>query len=147
MTVVRPMTEADIVEVIDMWVATWQAAYPAIDFEARRGWIEDRLAELEQTGSQPFVAVADGAVAGLVTVNFATGYLDQFAVATDMQGKGIASKLLAQARSLTQTLELHVNRDNDRAIAFYKKHGFSVAGESINPHSGAPIYLMRWERS
>lgn len=147
MTVVRPMTEADIVEVIDMWVATWQAAYPAIDFEARRGWIEDRLAELEQTGSQPFVAVTDGAVAGLVLVNPATGYLDQFAVATDMQGKGIASKLLAQARSLTRALELYVNRDNDRAIAFYKKHGFSVAGESINPHSGAPIYLMRWERS
>lgn len=147
MTVVRPMTEADIAEVTDMWVATWQAAYPAIDFEARRGWIEDRLAELEQTGSHPFVAVTDGAVSGLMLINPSTGYLDQFAVATDMQGKGIASKLLAQARSLTQTLELHVNRDNDRAIAFYKKHGFSVAGESINPHSGAPIYLMRWERS
>jgi putative acetyltransferase len=130
-----------------MWVATWQAAYPAIDFEARRGWIEDRLIELEQTGSQPFVAVADGAVAGLVLVNLSTGYLDQFAVATDMQGKGIASKLLAQARSLTPMLELHVNCDNGRAIAFYQKNGFAVAGESINPHSGAPIYLMRWEQS
>lgn len=146
MTVVRPMTEADLADVIDMWVATWQAAYPAIDFEARRGWIEDRLVELEQTGSRSFVAVTDGTVVGLVLVNASTGYLDQFAVATSMQGKGIASRLLTQARSLTPVLELHVNQDNARAIAFYRKQGFVVAGEAINPSSGAPIYLMRWEK-
>jgi putative acetyltransferase len=141
---IRPMTEADLSAVLDMWIASWQAAYPNIDFAARRGWAEDRFAELEQTGSQSFVAEAEGQIVGLVTVNPATGYLDQLAVAAAMQGQGIAERLLTQARALTPLLELHVNRDNARAIAFYRKHGFTVTGESTNPRSGAPIYLMRW---
>ena len=144
---IRPMTEADLPDVLDMWVATWQAAYPNIDFEARRGWTEDRFAELEQSGSESFVAEVDGAVAGLVMVNPLTGYLDQFAVATAMQGQGIAGRLLEQARTLSPFLDLHVNKDNARAIAFYKKQGFVVTGESTNPRSGAPIYLMRWEKT
>ncbi len=40
---VRPMMPADLPETIDVWVAAWQAAYPAIDFEARRGWTVDRI--------------------------------------------------------------------------------------------------------
>ena len=41
-------------------------------------------------------------------------------------------------------LDLHVNRDNARAIRFYEKHGFAVSGEEANPRSGAPIYKMSW---
>ena len=49
--------------------------------------------------------------------------------------------LLAEAKRLSPgRLELHVNQDNARAIAFYRKHGFAVAGEDVNPRSGAPIY-------
>ena len=36
--VIRPMQPADLPEALDVWVAAWQAAYPAIDFNARRGW-------------------------------------------------------------------------------------------------------------
>lgn len=147
MSIVRPMTEADLPDVLDMWVATWQVAYPKIDFAARRGWAEDRFAELEQSGSRSFVAEAGGSIVGLVMVNPATGYLDQFAVATAMQGQGVAGELLAQAKVLAPLLELHVNKDNARAIAFYRKQGFDVAGEATNPASGAPIYLMRWTSS
>ena len=143
---IRPMTDADLPAVIDMWVGTWQAAYPSIDFEARRGWTENRFAELAQAGARSFIAEADGEIAGFVMINPATGYLDQIAVATTMQGEGVADSLLAQARALCPTIELHTNKDNARAIRFYEKHGFVVTGESTNPRSGAPIYLMRWER-
>jgi hypothetical protein len=37
MLVVRPMLPEDLPETLDMWVAAWQAAYPSIDFAARRG--------------------------------------------------------------------------------------------------------------
>ena len=37
-----------------------------------------------------------------------------------------------------------VNKDNDRAIAFYRKHGFVYFGEGANPVSGRPVDLMRW---
>jgi putative acetyltransferase len=142
---VRPMLPADLPEMIDMWVAAWQAAYPAIDFEARRGWTVDRIIELERTGSSSVVVLQGGAIVGALVVNPQTGYLDQIVVATRHQGSGIAEVLLEEARRLSPArLDLHVNQDNARAIRFYEKHGFTKTGEDLNPRSGAPIYKMSW---
>jgi putative acetyltransferase len=142
---VRPMLPADMPEMLDIWVAAWRAAYPAIDFEARRGWAVDHIAELERTGSQTIVALTDGRVVGALVVNPATGYLDQIVAALSYQGRGVSDALLADARRLSPTgLDLHVNQDNARAIRFYEKNGFKVTGEDVNPRSGAPIYQMSW---
>ena len=43
-------------------------------------------------------------------------------------------------------LDLLVNKDNGRAIAFYEKHGFEMAGDDVNPVSGRPVFRMRWPR-
>jgi putative acetyltransferase len=143
---VRPMLADDLAETLDMWVAAWQAAYPAIDFAARRGWTKDRVAELERTGSRSLIALRDNRIIGALVVNPQTGYLDQLVVATTDQGRGVAAILLAQARRLSPAvLDLHVNQDNARAIGFYQKHGFVTVAEDVNPRSGAPIYRMRWK--
>jgi len=143
--VIRPMQPADLPETLDVWVAAWQAAYPAIDFEARRNWTVDRIAELEGTGSLSLIATVGDCIVGAMVLNPGTGYLDQIVVATEHQGSGIAAALLAEARRLSKAgLDLHVNQDNARAIRFYEKHGFRKAGEDINPRSGAPIFRMQW---
>ncbi len=49
--------------------------------------------------------------------------------------------LLDDAKRLSPArLDLQVNKDNARAIAFYEKHGFVMAGEGVNPVSGRPVY-------
>jgi len=144
--IVQPMRPDDLAEVLDVWVAAWQAAYPAIDFEARRGWTVERIAELTRTGSRTLVVRDGGRIVGAMVVNPDTGYLDQIVVATERQGRGIADLLLAEARRLSPGgLHLHVNQDNARAIGFYEKHGFARTGEDVNPRSGAPIYKMSWQ--
>src|SRR5947208_2916866 len=95
------MLAEDLPELLDLWVESWQAAYPSIDFSARRDWAQTRLAELQREGSWVFVAQAEGQLVGLVTVEPGTGYIDQIAVATASQRRGIASRLIAAARGVS----------------------------------------------
>jgi putative acetyltransferase len=58
---------------------------------------------------------------------------------------GVAAALLTQAKLISpKGLDLHVNKDNERAIGFYAKHGFVVSGGAINWRSGAPVHKMSW---
>jgi putative acetyltransferase len=52
---------------------------------------------------------------------------------------------MAEAKRLSpHGLDLKVNADNVRAIRFYEKQGFVIAGEDVNPLSGAAIRKMSW---
>jgi putative acetyltransferase len=90
------------------------------------------------------IAELNGALAGFVTVDEA-GYLDQIVVAPEAWGSDVAVALIDAAKRISPTrLDLLVNQDNARAIRFYEKHGFAVAGIDTNPRSGAPLYRMSW---
>jgi putative acetyltransferase len=142
----RPYTAADEAAAIELWRQTWQEAYPAIDFAARVDWWRERWRSELVPSASIIVAEAAGVLVGFVTVNAATGYLDQIVVAPQHWGAGIAEMLLDAAKRLSPAqVELHVNQDNARAVRFYRKQGFAVAGEDVNARSGAPVYLMKWK--
>ena len=142
----RPMRFADRPAALDLWVTAWQAAYPAIDFEARRAWMAERLDDHARQGAQCIVALSGDRMVGLLVIEVAAAYLEQIAVDREYLGRGIAETLLVEAKRLCPAgFGLHVNQDNARAIRFYKKHGLSTIGEDVNPRSGAPIYKMRWQ--
>ena len=91
------------------------------------------------------VAEADDMVVGFVTVDPTSFDLDQIVVAPEVQGKGVASALIAEAKRISPGgLDLHVNTDNVRAIRFYEKEGFVISGEALNWRSGAPVHKMSW---
>lgn len=145
-TTLRAYTTADETAAIELWRQTWQEAYPAIDFSARLDWWRERWRGELVPSAAITVAEAAGTLVGFVTVNRDTGYLDQIVVAPNHWGAGAAEMLLGEAKRLSPgRLALHVNQDNARAVRFYQKHGFAIAGEDVNPRSGAPVYLMKWE--
>lgn len=140
----RDYRPADEFAAVELWRRSWQQAYPAIDFSARLDWWRARWRGEIIRRARVRVAEIDNALVGFVTVD-QTGYLDQIVVAPEAWGSGVAAALIAEAQRLAPDgLELHVNVDNDRAIAFYRKHGFTLAGNDINPHSGAAVFIMRW---
>ena len=90
-------------------------------------WTRDQVVE-ELTGpgragwvSSNSTGVVDGYV--ITWTNGDTTDLQRIAVEPVMQGRGLAAELLAAARPETPML-LEVAEDNERAIAFYRKHGF-----------------------
>jgi putative acetyltransferase len=87
----------------------------------------------------------DGVMEGFVTVDSKSGYLDQIVVAPEFWGSNVAALLLDAGKRVSPArLDLLVNQDNGRAIAFYEKHGFEMAGDDVNPVSGRPVFRMRW---
>jgi putative acetyltransferase len=143
---VRSLTDADFPSLADLWVASWQEAMPGIDFEARRGWLLDHLRDLLKAGSATICAF-DGSnrLLGFVTIDPATGYLDQLAVAPSAKGKGTAGLLLNEARRLSPAgIILEVNKENPRAIAFYEREGFVKIAEGTNVLSGLKTLRLRW---
>jgi len=150
----RRYVVADEAAAIELWRRAWQAAYPDIDFSARLAWWRERWRNELVPACTIMVAEAGGHAAtrgellGFVTVEPRTGYLDQIVVAPEAWGSRAATILLDAAKRIAPSgLELHVNRDNGRAIRFYEKHGFAVSGEDVNPRSGAPIYRMSWRQA
>lgn len=130
---------------IALWLRTWQAAYPQIDFAARLDWWRQRWRNEIVPAAEIVVAEIGGAIVGFVTVDPRTLYLDQIVVAPESWGSGIGTALIDAAKTISPSgLDLDVNVDNARAIRFYAKYGFVVRSSGVNPKSGNPIYRMSW---
>jgi putative acetyltransferase len=141
----RPYAPDDEEAAIELWRRTWELAYPRINFNARVDWWRRRWREELVPVATITVAETDGDLIGFVTVDPLSFDLDQIVVAPEAWGMGVASALIAEAKRISPAgLDLHVNTDNVRAIRFYEKQGFVLAGEALNWRSGAPVHKMSW---
>jgi putative acetyltransferase len=141
----RRYRAADEDAAIELWRRTWQVAYPDIDFAARTDWWRKRWRGELVPQAAIVVAETDGALAGYVTVDPRSGYLDQIVVDPEHWGGEIATALLDEAKRISPSrLDLLVNKDNARAIRFYEKRGFVLAGDGANTVSGRPVHKMKW---
>jgi putative acetyltransferase len=130
---------------IALWQATWQQAYPSIDFAARVAWWRERWRNELVPNAAIIVAEQAGALIGFVTID-AKGYLDQLVVSPAQWGSKLADALVGEAkRRSPDGVTLLVNKDNARAIRFYQRNGFVHAGEDVNPTSGRPVLKMAWK--
>lgn len=141
----RPYAPADEDAAIALWQATWQRAYPAIDFAARVPWWRERWRNELTRNAAIVVAEQSGELVGFVTIDTG-GYLDQLVVGPAHWGGDIANALMNEAKRLSPGgITLLVNTDNARAIRFYARNGFAHAGDDVNPTSGRPVKKMAWE--
>jgi putative acetyltransferase len=141
----RPYRADDEDAAIELWQATWQQAYPSIDFAARVAWWRERWRNELVPNAAIIVAEQAGALIGFVTID-AKGYLDQLVVSPAQWGSKLADTLVGEAkRRSPDGVTLLVNKDNARAIRFYQRNGFVHAGEDVNPTSGRPVLKMAWK--
>jgi putative acetyltransferase len=130
---------------VALWLRTWQATYPALDFAERLDWWRERWRHELLPIAEVVIAEANGSMIGFVTIDTATRYLDQLVVAPEYWGAGVGQDLIAEAKRLSPSgVDLDVNVDNARALAFYRKCGFAITGDGKNPITGRPIHRMSW---
>jgi putative acetyltransferase len=129
---------------VALWLRTWQATYPALDFAERLDWWRERWRHELLPVAEIVIAEANGMI-GFVTIDTVTRYLDQLVVAPEYWGAGVGLDLIAEAKRLSPSgVDLDVNVDNERALAFYRKCGFAITGDGKNPITGRPIHRMSW---
>ena len=139
------MRDVDMPALADMWVESWRDVFPDIDFEARRTWFSDRMAAHRAAGVRIAVAENASALQGFISVDIASQFIDQLAVARAALGRGVAQALIAEARRLSpRRLLLDVNEANTRAVRFYQRQGFEVIGTGVSETSGLPLLRMQW---
>jgi putative acetyltransferase len=137
-------------ELLALWVAAWRATYADIAFEARCPWLLDHLAQLEAVGGRTLCLWEEepACLAGFVTIDPATGWLDQLCVHPERFGGGVAQELLRAAREVSPSrVRLDVNADNTRALRFYEREGFVCVGDGESSKSGRRTLVLEWTPS
>ncbi len=141
----RAYAESDWPALLALWVESWSATRPEIDFFARKTWLAELFGRTRADGGKIVVAEDAGGLMGFVLFDPRKRWLEQIALAPRAFGSGAAQALLAQAKAACpEGFGLDVNADNFRALAFYRHEEFVWAGEGKNPLSGLPIVVLRW---
>lgn len=140
----RPLSQPDLPLLTDLWVRSWKTLKLDIDFDARRAWLPQHLTALMAGGTKVIAAYAPE-LAGFVTIDPGSGWLDQICVDPEHFGRNVAKELLNDAKShAPRGVDLDVIEMNARAIRFYLKEGFKIVGHGVSPRSNLKTLLMRW---
>ena len=143
MTMVRPFAPADLDWVMEIWLAANLQAHCFVPAEYWTGNAPQVRRQLPQ--AELHVYEAGGAVLGFAGLQ--GDYLAGIFVDDSARGRGVGRQLLDRCKALHPALTLHVYRQNPRAAAFYRREGFAVAAEGIDPDTGQPELTMVWRRA
>lgn len=132
-------------ELMDLWLSVSCSAHafiPADYWRSSAPWVRERCFSRAET----FLEEQAGRVRGFLSV-MPDGYIGALFVREEEQGKGIGGRLLAHCQTRFDRLTLGVYRENLRAVAFYKRAGFSILTEQIDQATGHGEYTMFWRRA
>ncbi len=131
---VRPYADGDFDYLVLRWHETNLLSYSYVE-EHRRHTLEQAKAFFRNkllSSCVVWVAEQSGALLGLLALE--APWIRQFAVFPEHQRQGVGTALLRQARACSPAeLRLFTFRRNDKARAFYEKHGFTVVALGISP--------------
>jgi len=159
MTRIRAMTTNDLADVSRLLGQSWRRTYAPIMGDETVASLSDEkhapdrlAAELDDEDKMSFVAErADGSIAGYAMAAMdkkGDVMLERLHIEPQAFGSGLAVDLLhavLAAHAGIPSIALEVIEGNDRAIAFYRKHGFEVVERREAAHGvgGHASLIMR----
>lgn len=143
---IRRYAADDFDSLVAGWHATNRASYPYVA-EHQRHTLDDARAFFAQVlvpRCEIWVAHVDGDPCGLIARE--GPWIRQLAVFPPWQRRGVGGALLAAARAAAPgELRLFTFRRNERALAFYARHGFVPVAFGVSPApESEPDVELRW---
>ncbi|MGC5615312.1 GNAT family N-acetyltransferase [Georgenia sp. Z1491] len=152
---IRPATVLDAEVIAELHARAWRATYGgAVDADR----LDERLADYPRTwrelladdggGAATWLAHRDGAAVGFLRASAVGGgevrslRLESMYLDVDEQGSGTADNLMTMALGDAPAF-LWVWRDQERARAFYRRHGFVEDGETGSFETLPTVRMVR----
>ncbi|MCC8088355.1 MAG: GNAT family N-acetyltransferase [Rikenellaceae bacterium] len=129
-------------ELVNIWEASVRATHDFIteeDIRLYKNYVKSVLNETEVYG----ITNENGIILGFTAVS--DGKIEMLFIRPEDAGRSYGSKLLRYAIAFRGVHTLDVNEQNPKAVEFYRRHGFKVAGiEELDP-SGKPYPILHLE--
>ncbi len=140
--VIRPFTDNDLGDVLDVW---YRASVEAHSFLTESFFEAERLQIAEQwlPSSETLVSESDGRVVGFVSMlgNEVGGIF----VDPAHQRRGVGSALMDAVTASRRHVVLDVFEANAIGRSFYAAYGFRDIGSSAEETTGLPLMRLRYD--
>lgn len=141
---IRKMQESDSARVMDIWLTSTIKAHP---FVKQNYWIKHYRTvknKYLKVATTYVIEEADSVVGFISILN--DDFIGALFVIPGCQGKGYGTKLLSFAQETYPNLRAYAYVKNDRALHFYKKHGFVVTDRQKNLDSQFEEDILDWSK-
>ena len=141
---IRRMGEGDLEAVAAIWLDANREAHDFIPASYWLGHFEEVRTALAQAKVWVFEAEARAEISGFIGLQ--EDYIAGIFVRREARSGGVGRQLLDHVKAGRRQLRLQVYRKNLRAAAFYRREGFRVLEEGVDPGTGEAELLMEWRR-
>jgi putative acetyltransferase len=139
MIVVRRSIRQDGPHVFEIWRRAVDATHDFLSAEDRRD-IEVSVSEFLPKADLWLASQGHGSAVGFMMLSGA--HMDALFVHPDYHGIGVGRALVEHARRRCLVLTTDVNEQNEQAVGFYRRLGFTCIGRSAFDHQGRPYPLL-----
>lgn len=137
---IRKFQQRDTEQVMQIWLNGNMDAHsfiPKTYWESNFEMVQKQLLQAEV-----YVYEADESVQGFIGVQ--GNYIAGIFVKKECRCAGIGKQLLDYVKTFHSALTLNVYQKNRSAMEFYKREGFSIMSEDIEPDTGEIDVTMNW---
>ncbi len=138
---IRTANPNDIPQLVDIWLRASMLAHDFIPADFWRARAQDMAQRYLPSAEIHVLEVAERMI-GFAALN--EDHLEALFIDPEVQSFGHGTHLMAHAMKLRERITLCVYSRNVHAVSFYRRLGFQVVEERLEPLSGENETLMLW---
>lgn len=137
---IRTFQAGDLEAVMSIWLNANLEAHSFVDREYWKRNFDAVTAMIPQ--AEVWVSEGENEINGFIGI--VDDYIAGIFVDASARAAGIGSQLLDRVKQDRKSLRLSVYKKNTTAVSFYRRRGFQIDKESVDPETSEPEYTMIW---